>query len=117
MHPAPEFDTVLVVDFGAQYAQLIARRVRECQVYSEIVPASMPAAQMLARRPKAIILSGGPASVYAPGAPPAPDGLFEAGVPILGICYGFQLMISNLGGTVRRTGGGEYGATALDVPG
>jgi GMP synthase (glutamine-hydrolysing) len=110
-------DTVLVVDFGAQYAQLIARRVRECHVYSEIVPHTMRTAEMLARRPKAIILSGGPASVYAPGAPPAPDGLFEAGVPILGICYGFQLMISDLGGTVRRTGGGEYGATALDVPG
>ncbi|MGA8461843.1 MAG: gamma-glutamyl-gamma-aminobutyrate hydrolase family protein, partial [Streptosporangiaceae bacterium] len=106
-------DTVLVVDFGAQYAQLIARRVRECQVYSEIVPASMPVAQMLARRPKAIILSGGPASVYAPGAPPAPDGMFQAGVPILGICYGFQLMVSGLGGTVQRTSGGEYGATAL----
>ena len=106
-----------MVDFGAQYAQLIARRVRECHVYSEIVPHTMRTAEMLARRPKAIILSGGPASVYAPGAPPAPDGLFEAGVPILGICYGFQLMISNLGGTVRRTGGGEYGATALDVPG
>jgi GMP synthase (glutamine-hydrolysing) len=109
-------DTVLVVDFGAQYAQLIARRVRECHVYSEIVPHTMGTAEMLARRPKAIILSGGPASVYVPGAPPAPDGLFEAGVPILGICYGFQLMISDLGGTVRRTGGGEYGATALDVP-
>ncbi len=108
-------DTVLVVDFGAQYAQLIARRVRECQVYSEIVPATMPVAEMLARRPRAIILSGGPASVYAPGAPPAPDGLFQAGVPILGICYGFQLMVSGLGGTVQRTGGGEYGATALEV--
>jgi GMP synthase (glutamine-hydrolysing) len=108
-------DTVLVVDFGAQYAQLIARRVRECQVYSEIVPHTMPVAEMLARRPKAIILSGGPASVYAPGAPPAPDGLLEAGVPVLGICYGFQLMVSGLGGTVQRTGGGEYGATALDV--
>ena len=108
-------DTVLVVDFGAQYAQLIARRVRECQVYSEIVPASMPVAQMLARRPKAIILSGGPASVYAPGAPSAPDGMFQAGVPILGICYGFQLMVSGLGGTVQRTSGGEYGATALEV--
>jgi GMP synthase (glutamine-hydrolysing) len=110
---APE--TVLVVDFGAQYAQLIARRVRECQVYSEIVPHTMPVAEMLARRPKAIILSGGPASVYAPGAPPAPDGLLEAGVPVLGICYGFQLMVSGLGGTVQRTGGGEYGAAALDV--
>jgi len=108
-------DLVLVVDFGAQYAQLIARRVRECQVYSEIVPAAMPVARMLARRPRAIILSGGPASVYAPGAPPAPAGVFEAGVPVLGICYGFQLMVSGLGGSVRRTGGGEYGATALEV--
>ena len=108
-------DTVLVVDFGAQYAQLIARRVRECQVYSEIVPAAMPVAEMLARHPKAIILSGGPASVYAPGAPPAPDGLLQAGVPVLGICYGFQLMVSGLGGTVRRTGSGEYGATELEV--
>ena len=106
---------VLVVDFGAQYAQLIARRVRECQVYSEIVPATMPAAEMLARNPAAIILSGGPASVYAPGAPPAPSGLFEAGVPVLGICYGFQLMMSGLGGSVQRTGGGEYGATELRV--
>jgi len=108
-------DTVLVVDFGAQYAQLIARRVRECQVYSEIVPASMPVAQMLERRPKAIILSGGPASVYAPGAPPAPEGMFGAGVPIFGICYGFQLMVSGLGGTVQRTSGGEYGATTLEA--
>ncbi len=115
VHPAPEFDTVLVVDFGAQYAQLIARRVRECQVYSEIVPASMPGAQILARKPKAIILSGGPASVYAPGAPPVPDGLLDSGVPILGICYGFQLMVAGLGGEVARTGVGEYGATQLEL--
>src|SRR5260370_10368079 len=93
----------------------MGRRVRECRVYSEVVPHTMPVAEMLARRPKAIILSGGPASVYAPGAPPAPDGLLEAGVPVLGICYGFQLMVSGLGGTVQRTGGGEYGPTALDV--
>jgi GMP synthase (glutamine-hydrolysing) len=109
------FDTVLVVDFGAQYAQLIARRVRECHVYSEIVPSTMPVEQMLARRPKAIILSGGPASVYAEGAPPAPAGLFEAGVPVLGICYGFQLMVAGLGGTVERTGAAEYGSTALET--
>ncbi|HTQ90668.1 MAG TPA: glutamine-hydrolyzing GMP synthase, partial [Streptosporangiaceae bacterium] len=107
------FDTVLVVDFGAQYAQLIARRVRECHVYSEIVPSTMPVAEMLARRPKAIILSGGPSSVYADGAPPAPAGLFGAGVPVLGLCYGFQLMVAGLGGTVERTGIAEYGATVL----
>ena len=111
------FDTVLVVDFGAQYAQLIARRVRECHVYSEIVPSTMPVAEMLAKRPKAIILSGGPSSVYADGAPPAPAGLFGAGVPVLGICYGFQLMVAELGGTVERTGAAEYGATTLDASG
>ena len=109
------FDTVLVVDFGAQYAQLIARRVRECHVYSEIVPSTMTAEQMLARHPKAIILSGGPSSVYADGAPPAPPGLLAAGVPVLGICYGFQLMVSELGGTVERTGTAEYGATTLET--
>ncbi len=104
---------VLVVDFGAQYAQLIARRVRECQVYSEIVPSTMTTAEILQRDPAAIILSGGPASVYAPGAPPAPAGLLTAGVPLLGICYGFQLMVRDLGGEVARTGSGEYGAAAL----
>jgi NADPH-dependent F420 reductase len=107
------FDTVLVVDFGAQYAQLIARRVREHHVYSEIVPSTMPVEEMLAKRPKAIILSGGPSSVYADGAPPAPPGLFDAGVPVLGICYGFQLMVAELGGTVERTGAAEYGRTVL----
>jgi GMP synthase (glutamine-hydrolysing) len=108
------FDTVLVVDFGAQYAQLIARRVRECHVYSEIVPSTMPVQDMLARHPKAIILSGGPSSVYADGAPPAPPGLLNAGIPILGICYGFQLLVAGLGGTVERTGLAEYGATTLE---
>ena len=112
---AGDFDTVLVVDFGAQYAQLIARRVRECHVYSEIVPCTMPAEQILARKPAAVILSGGPASVYAEGAPPAPAGLLGAGVPVLGICYGFQLMVSELGGSVAHTGAGEYGATAMDL--
>src|SRR5215472_14568382 len=107
---------VLVVDFGAQYAQLIARRVRECQVYSEIVPCTMPLAQMMERDPAAIILSGGPASVYAEGAPPGPAGLFQAGVPVLGICYGFQLMVRDLGGVVAKTGAGEYGAAALSLP-
>jgi GMP synthase (glutamine-hydrolysing) len=111
-----ETGPVLVVDFGAQYAQLIARRVRECQVYSQIVPSTMPARQMLDLRPSAIILSGGPSSVYAPGAPPAPAGLLESGVPILGICYGFQLMMAGLGGTVAQTGRREYGATTLEIP-
>jgi GMP synthase (glutamine-hydrolysing) len=115
VHPSGSFDTVLVVDYGAQYAQLIARRVRECHVYSEIVPHTMPVAEMLARKPKAIILSGGPASVYADGAPPGPDGLFTSGLPVFGICYGFQLMVQGLGGTVRRTGAAEYGATTLDI--
>lgn len=108
-------DLVLVVDFGAQYAQLIARRVREARVYSEIVPHDMPVEQMLARRPRAIILSGGPASVYAAGAPELPAGLLEAGVPVLGICYGFQLMAQALGGEVARTGTSEYGGTPLRV--
>src|SRR5262245_63883091 len=97
-------DTVLVVDFGAQYAQLIARRVREAKVYSEIVPHSMPVDEMLARKPKAVILSGGPQSVYAVGAPRVDSVLFDSGVPVFGICYGFQAMAQSLGGEVRRTG-------------
>jgi GMP synthase (glutamine-hydrolysing) len=106
---------VLVVDFGAQYAQLIARRVREAKVYSEIVPHSMPVEEMLAKRPKAIILSGGPQSVYAEGAPRVDSGLFEAGVPAFGICYGFQAMALTLGGEVRRTGLREFGRTPVTV--
>jgi hypothetical protein len=96
---------VLVVDFGAQYAQLIARRVRECHVYSELVPHSTPVAAMLAREPAAIILSGGPSSVYEPGAPQVDPALFDAGVPVFGICYGFQAMARALGGAVAKTGG------------
>ncbi|MFB4283022.1 glutamine-hydrolyzing GMP synthase [Nonomuraea sp. MTCD27] len=110
-----EFDTVLVVDFGAQYAQLIARRVRECHVYSEIVPSTMSVEEMMAKNPKAIILSGGPSSVYAEGAPPVPHGLFATGVPTFGICYGFQAMAQSLGGEVARTGVAEYGGTSLEV--
>ncbi len=113
--PTGGYDTVLVVDFGAQYAQLIARRVREAHVYSEIVPHDMPVADLMARRPKAVILSGGPASVYAPGAPGLDPSLFEAGVPTLGICYGFQAMAQALGGEVTRTGGSEFGGTPLVV--
>jgi GMP synthase (glutamine-hydrolysing) len=112
--PGP-FDTVLVLDFGAQYAQLIARRVRECHVYSEIVPWSTPVHELLARRPRALILSGGPSSVYADGAPQPDPALFAAGVPILGICYGHQVMAQALGGTVERTGASEYGGTELGV--
>src|SRR4051795_3776265 len=87
-----EHDLVLVVDYGAQYGQLIARRVREAHVYSEIVPHSMPVAEMMAKRPKAIVLSGGPSSVFEPGAPQTDSTLFTAGVPVFGICYGFQAM-------------------------
>ena len=93
---------VLVVDFGAQYAQLIARRVREANVYSELVPHSMPVDEMLAKDPQAIILSGGPASVFEPGAPRVDKKLFEAGVPVLGICYGFQAMAYALGANVDK---------------
>ncbi|MEV0255959.1 glutamine-hydrolyzing GMP synthase [Streptomyces sp. NPDC050732] len=108
-------DTVLVVDFGAQYAQLIARRVREARVYSEIVPSTMPVSEMLAKKPAAIILSGGPSSVYAENAPVVDRQLFEAGVPVFGMCYGFQLMATTLGGTVDNTGAREYGRTPLAV--
>jgi GMP synthase (glutamine-hydrolysing) len=115
--PAAGLDTVLVVDYGAQYAQLIARRVRECRVFSEIVPSSMPVAQLLARRPKAIILSGGPSSVYAAGAPQVDLELFDTGIPVFGICYGFQAMALALGGEVRQTGLSEFGATSLSLTG
>ncbi len=111
----PTADLVLVVDYGAQYAQLIARRVREARVYSEIVPHDLPVPELLARRPKAIILSGGPSSVYAEGAPQAPADLIAAGVPVLGICYGFQAMAQALGGVVEHTGRSEFGRTALTV--
>ncbi|GAA1037635.1 glutamine-hydrolyzing GMP synthase [Virgisporangium ochraceum] len=108
---------VLVVDFGAQYAQLIARRVREADVYSEIVPHTMPVSEMLARDPVALILSGGPSSVYDDGAPQVDPALFEAGVPTFGICYGFQAMARALGGEVARTGLREFGGTPLRVSG
>jgi GMP synthase (glutamine-hydrolysing) len=108
---------VLVVDFGAQYAQLIARRVREANVYSEIVPHSMPVPEMLAKRPAAVILSGGPSSVYEPGAPQVDPALFEAGVPVFGICYGFQAMAVTLHGEAKHTGLREFGGTPLTVTG
>jgi len=109
----PTHDTVLVVDFGAQYAQLIARRVREARVYSEIVSRTTPLSELLARRPVGIIFSGGPASVHVDAAPSIDAAVYDAGLPILGICYGAQLLARDLGGTVERTGGGEYGRTVM----
>ncbi|WP_182524468.1 glutamine-hydrolyzing GMP synthase [Nocardioides dongkuii] len=115
MTQQPDHDLVLVVDFGAQYAQLIARRVREARVYSEIVPHHVPVAEMLARKPKAIILSGGPSSVYAEDAPGIDSAIFEDGTPVFGMCYGFQLMAQRLGGEVAHTGAREYGRTQVTV--
>ena len=117
MSDVPDLESrpVLVVDFGAQYAQLIARRVREASVYSEVVPHTMALERMLARKPSAIILSGGPSSVYEDGAPSVDPKLFEAGVPVLGICYGFQAMALALDGEVAKTGQREYGGTHARV--
>jgi GMP synthase (glutamine-hydrolysing) len=106
---------VLVVDFGAQYAQLIARRVREARVFSEVIPHTASVDEIKARDPLAVVLSGGPASVYAEGAPQLDPALFDLGVPVFGICYGFQAMAQALGGTVARTGTSEYGRTELKV--
>lgn len=102
---------ILVVDFGAQYSRLIARRVRECKVYSEIIPFSASVDDILARAPKGLILSGGPASVYVDNAPACDPRIFELGIPILGICYGMQFMAHALGGEIAHTGLSEYGQT------
>lgn len=107
--------TILVVDFGAQYAQLIARRVREAHVYSEIVSASMPLEEMLSKNPQGIIFSGGPKSVHVEGSPRLDAEIYKAGIPILGICYGAQLMAEQLGGKVAATGKGEFGRTNLQI--
>jgi len=112
--PAPH-RPVLVIDFGAQYAQLIARRIRESRVYSEIVPHDMPVAEIAARDPIGIVLSGGPASIYEPGAPSVDPELFALGVPVLGICYGMQAMAAALGGEVGNTGLGEFGKTPVSL--
>ena len=107
------YDTVLVVDFGAQYAQLIARRVREAHVYSEIVPHRMTASEVQKKNPRAIILSGGPKSVHVEGAPVLDPAIYDLGIPIFGICYGHQLIAQQLGGEVSRGGRGEYGRALL----
>ena len=108
-----QHEVVLVVDFGAQYSQLIARRVRECGVYCEIIPYNYTLDKIKAKNPKAIILSGGPNSVYAENTPSVDEGIFEMGIPVLGICYGDQFMTKALGGVVAHAGSGEYGKTAV----
>ncbi len=108
---------VLVVDFGAQYAQLIARRIREAGVYSEIVPHTATAEELRAKHPLAILLSGGPSSVYEEGAPSYDPAIFDLGLPVFGMCYGFQVMAKELGGEVAATGSREYGATPMHVVG
>jgi len=112
---APGRETIIVLDFGAQYSQLIARRVRELNVYSELLPFDVPLDTLRRRRPKGIILSGGPDSVYADGAPRLDPALYEAGIPILGICYGMQLMAHQLQGRVVRASQREYGPADLEV--
>ena len=112
--PVAEERPVLVLDLGGQYSQLIARRVREARVYSELVPHTLDVDEVRRRNPVALILSGGPASVYADGAPRVDPALFGLGIPTLGICYGAQLMALELGGEVDRTGTSEFGKTELD---
>jgi GMP synthase (glutamine-hydrolysing) len=106
-------ETVAVLDFGAQYSQLIARRIRECNVYCELLPPDAPREQIERLNPRAVVLSGGPASVYAPGAPQAPDWVFEGNRPVLGICYGMQLIAHQLGGKVAPASRREYGHAAI----
>jgi GMP synthase (glutamine-hydrolysing) len=112
--PVPD-ENIVILDFGAQYTQLIARRVRECKVYCEILPHDKPLAEVLARKPIGIIFSGGPSSCFEPDAPSVDPAIYEAGIPILGICYGMQLMSLQLGGVVDAADHGEYGKTQLDV--
>jgi GMP synthase (glutamine-hydrolysing) len=106
-------EEVLVLDFGGQYSQLIARRIRECGVFAELLPATASVRKIRERQPKGLVLSGGPASVYEPGAPPFPTELFDLGIPILGICYGMQAMVKALGGRVEAAEAGEFGRTEL----
>src|SRR5437764_6657663 len=113
--PATRSDEVLVLDFGGQYSQLIARRVRECGVFSELLPHSVSLEEIKRRRPRGLILSGGPASVYADGAPKLRTELLELGIPVLGICYGMQAMVLELGGRVEGAEVGEFGRSRLQV--
>ncbi len=115
MSGLPVTDLVLIVDFGGQFTQLIARRVREANVYSEIVPYTAAEKAVAELKPKAIILSGGPASVLDEGAPQVPDAIFEAGVPVLGICYGQQGMVQRLGGVVQPASEREYGSALIEI--
>ncbi|HLM86447.1 MAG TPA: glutamine-hydrolyzing GMP synthase [Solirubrobacteraceae bacterium] len=112
---SPQGEEVVVLDYGGQYSQLIARRIRDCGVFSELLPHHVPLAEVAARNPRGIVLSGGPASVYAPGAPPLDLGLLELGVPVLGICYGMQLLMHTLGGRVEQAEVGEFGRSDLHV--
>ncbi|MDI6906087.1 MAG: glutamine-hydrolyzing GMP synthase [Thermoanaerobacterales bacterium] len=112
---APTTETVIVLDFGGQYTQLIARRIRECRVYCEILPYHTPVEDLVARRPRGIVFSGGPSSVYQEGAPAVDPAVYEAGIPILGICYGMQLMALQLGGRVVAADHREYGKTTLEL--
>ena len=111
----PTDEIVLILDFGAQYAQLIARRVRECRVYCEILPFDTPVAEIAARNPKGIIFSGGPSSVHEPGAPAVDEAIYQVGAPVLGICYGHQLMAKQLGGRVVPSEKREYGRADLQI--
>src|SRR4249919_3746004 len=106
-------EEVLVLDFGGQYSQLIARRIRECGVFAELLPSTASVEAIRERKPKALILSGGPASVYEPGAPAFPTQLLDLGIPMLGICYGMQAMVQALGGRVEMAEAGEFGRTDL----
>src|SRR5207253_6846653 len=111
----PKHSKILILEFGSQYTQVIARRIRELQVYSEIVPFDIPAAEVSRLQPNGIILSGGPASVYDEGAPQIDPQIFSLGIPVLGICYGLMLMAHHLGGEVVFSGRREYGAGMLQI--
>src|SRR5690349_10077362 len=111
------FETILILDFGSQYTQLIGRRIREANVYSEILPFNTPLDTILSHRPKGIILSGGPDSVYEAGAPACDPKIFNQGIPVLGVCYGMQLLAKELGGKVEPSSRREYGLREIEVKG